>query len=124
MTAKKTTKKKTAKKTSKKKTTTKKAATKKAATTKKKTTSKKKRKSSRGRSLGARSVAEAASAGQADAQGYVYVNGRRVRMISAGGQGVTRKTRTASRAACCHAATPLVTLACRARRTRSPQGLR
>lgn len=44
--------------------------------------------------LGGRSVAEAASAGEADAQGYVFVNGRRVRMISTGGATtVTKKTR-------------------------------
>jgi RNA polymerase-binding protein DksA len=51
----------------------------------------------RGRSgnprLGARSVAEVASAGKADPQGYVFVNGRRVRMISTKGQAKPRKTR-------------------------------
>ncbi len=53
-----------------------------------------KKKRSGRRSLGARSVAEAASAGMADAQGYVYVNGRRVRMISTKGQGLVKKSRT------------------------------
>jgi RNA polymerase-binding transcription factor DksA len=40
---------------------------------------------------GARSVAEAASEAQADAQGYVFINGRRVRMVSTGGKVPTRK---------------------------------
>jgi RNA polymerase-binding protein DksA len=52
----------------------------------------------RGRSgnprLGARSVAEVASAGMADPQGYVFVNGRRVRMISTKGQTKPRKARS------------------------------
>ena len=56
---------------------------------------KKKRRAVRGRSLGARSVAEAASDAKADAQGYVYINGRRVRMISTKGQATVRKSRTA-----------------------------
>jgi len=38
-------------------------------------------------------VVEAANAGTADAQGYVYVNGRRVRMISTGGAGAPKKPR-------------------------------
>ncbi len=59
--------------------------------TKKKTTRKP---AARGRgAAGSRSVAEAASAAKADAEGYVFINGRRVRMISTGGQSVTRKTR-------------------------------
>lgn len=52
---------------------------------------KKKRRSPR--ALGAKSVAEAASAGTADAQGYVYVNGRRVRMISTKGHGTIRRSK-------------------------------
>jgi len=75
---------KTAKKTTKK--TTKKAAGK---------TTKKKRKVR----LGARSVAEAASAAQADAEGYVFINGRRVRMISTGGATPPKPTRSSRRAA-------------------------
>ena len=43
----------------------------------------------------ARSVAEAATASKADAEGYVFINGRRVRMISTGGQTSIRKTRSA-----------------------------
>jgi RNA polymerase-binding transcription factor DksA len=46
------------------------------------------------RSLGARSVAEAASAAKADDQGYVYINGRRVRMISTKGQPPPKKSRS------------------------------
>lgn len=46
-------------------------------------------------SLGAQSVAQAASAAKADAEGYVIINGRRVRMISTKGQTTTRKNRTA-----------------------------
>jgi RNA polymerase-binding transcription factor DksA len=46
-------------------------------------------------SLGAQSVAQAASAAKADAEGYVIINGRRVRMISTKGQTITRKNRTA-----------------------------
>ncbi|MCP3903953.1 MAG: TraR/DksA family transcriptional regulator [Planctomycetes bacterium] len=75
----------------------KKSITKKPAVTKKAAADKKKKKKTGGRTkkvLGARSVAEAASAGEADAQGYVYVNGRRVRMISTGGQGIVKKPRS------------------------------
>ena len=42
---------------------------------------------------------EAANAATADAQGYVYVNGRRVRMISTGGTGAPKKPRPAATAA-------------------------
>ncbi|MHC5028710.1 MAG: TraR/DksA family transcriptional regulator [Planctomycetota bacterium] len=83
--------KKTAKKTAKKapaKKTTKKAAAKKTA----KKTGKKTGRSRK--TLGARSVAEAASAAKADRDGYVYINGRRVRMISTGGAGTVKKTRS------------------------------
>jgi len=98
----------TKKKTSGKKTTTKKkpAASKKPAadkkpaaavavrTTPKQTKKTTRKKTPRGKITGARSVAEAASAAQADAQGYVYINGRRVRMISTKGQVPTRRDRT------------------------------
>lgn len=43
--------------------------------------------------LGSQSVAEAASAAEADAQGYVFINGRRVRMISTGGRAAAPKPR-------------------------------
>jgi RNA polymerase-binding transcription factor DksA len=79
----------TKKKSAPKKTVTKKKAAAKTDSKKKK----KKKKTTRGRSLGARSVAEAASVAEADAQGYVYINGRRVRMISTKGQTLPRKTR-------------------------------
>jgi len=97
------------KKTSSKKTPTKKTPAKKtaAATTKKVVgkaeaagSKKKKKKRTGRRTLGARSVAEAASASTADAEGYVYINGRRVRMISTAGQeNVARKNRLAKKAA-------------------------
>jgi RNA polymerase-binding transcription factor DksA len=95
-TTKKVTRKKVAKKTAKKAPAKKKTAAKAAAASKKKKTaaSKTKKKSSRGRSLAARSVAEAASAGVADEKGYVYINGRRVRMISTAGQGIVKRSRT------------------------------
>ncbi|MBT8484797.1 MAG: hypothetical protein HKO59_05345 [Phycisphaerales bacterium] len=89
--AKKTTKKpvkKTAQKTAKKAPA---KSTKSGAKSTKKTT---KRKRTGRRALGAQSVAEAASASEADAQGYVFVNGRRVRMISTKGQPVTKKSRS------------------------------
>jgi DnaK suppressor protein len=41
-----------------------------------------------------RSVAEAASEVKADAKGYVFINGRRVRMISTKGQAPAKKIRT------------------------------
>jgi RNA polymerase-binding protein DksA len=91
--AKKVTKKKVTKKTVTKKTVAKKPAAKKAPTAKK-TAAGKKKKTGKKKVLGARSVAEAASAAQADAQGYVYVNGRRVRMITTSGLGVVKKTRS------------------------------
>jgi len=50
-----------------------------------------KKSQTRPRSLGAQSVAEAASAAKADAEGYVIINGRRVRMISTKGQVFPRK---------------------------------
>lgn len=57
-----------------------------------------KRAQTRSRSLGAQSVAEAASAAKADAEGYVIINGRRVRMISTKGQVFPRKSRVAQKA--------------------------
>jgi DnaK suppressor protein len=45
-----------------------------------------------------RSVAEAASNHKADAKGYVFINGRRVRMISTKGVGLPKKSRSASHA--------------------------
>ncbi len=54
--------------------------------------SKKTRKTVRRRAAGAgRSVAEVAAAASADSKGYVFINGRRVRMIST--KGITRKKR-------------------------------
>lgn len=50
--------------------------------TKKKVAGKKKTTSRRGGKLRSGTVAEAASAASADSKGYVYINGRRVRMIS------------------------------------------
>jgi RNA polymerase-binding protein DksA len=41
-------------------------------------------------------VAEAASQAQADAHGYVFINGRRVRMVSTGGKVVPRKKTVAA----------------------------
>jgi RNA polymerase-binding protein DksA len=87
--AKKTTKKKVAKKTTKKtvaKKTTKKKVAKK--TTKKKTSSSSSRRGRRGQT-----VAEAASEAKVDSKGYVFIKGRRVRMISTKGQVQTRKKR-------------------------------
>jgi DnaK suppressor protein len=52
----------------------------------------------RSRALGAQSVAQAASAAKADAEGYVIINGRRVRMISTKGQALPRKNRSAVKA--------------------------
>jgi len=43
-------------------------------------------------------VAEAASQAEADAQGYVFINGRRVRMVSTGGKLPTRKKTVTSTA--------------------------
>jgi RNA polymerase-binding transcription factor DksA len=57
-----------------------------------------KKSQSRPRSLGAQSVAEAASAAKADAEGYVIINGRRVRMISTKGQVFPRKSRVTQKA--------------------------
>ncbi len=104
-----TTKKRVAKKVAKTKKKTKKAPAKKAPATKsttkkttkknakkpagKKSTTKKSGKRTTRKIVG-RSVAEVASTEQADAQGYVYVNGRRVRMISTGGVLPTRKVTT------------------------------
>ena len=70
-----------------KKTTKKTAAASKKTTTKKTTTRKTIRKTGR-------SVAEVASAADADAKGYVFINGRRVRMISTKGKVPVRRTRT------------------------------
>lgn len=113
LTKKTTTKKKVAKKPTTKKTTSKKTAKKdsssKKTTVKKKTTAKKSgstRKKTAGASSGGagsrrrgRSVAEAASATEADHQGYVFINGRRVRMISTKGQAPQKKVRAADAAA-------------------------
>lgn len=99
--AKKTTTKKTAaKKPPVKKTPTKKT-TKKTAAAKKKTrakTTKTKRSTASARRRG-QSVAEAASATEADQHGYVFINGRRVRMISTKGQAIVRKPKAASQLA-------------------------
>lgn len=87
-------------KTKKKKTTSKKTAS--APTGKKKTSKKatgtadekkdKKRSSSKSLSRKkARSVAEVASSAERDEKGYVYINGRRVRMISTQGKTITKK---------------------------------
>jgi len=46
-----------------------------------------------------KSVAEAATAGKADRDGYVVVNGRRVRMISTGGIGLTKRPKISAAAA-------------------------
>ncbi|UCD74821.1 MAG: TraR/DksA C4-type zinc finger protein [Phycisphaerales bacterium] len=53
-----------------------------------------------------RSVAEAASATEADKQGYVFVNGRRVRMISTKGQTIARKSKVAGQPASDESAAP------------------
>ncbi len=45
-----------------------------------------------------RSVAEVASSSKVDSQGYVYINGRRIRMISAGGKAPTKRARAAAEA--------------------------
>jgi RNA polymerase-binding protein DksA len=58
---------------------------------KKKKTETKKKKKSGGKKTG-RSVAEVASAATADEKGYVFINGRRVRMISTKGKVPTRKS--------------------------------
>jgi DnaK suppressor protein len=96
--AKKTTTEKTAAKTPPaKKTSTKKTVKQAPAAGKKKTTAKKpksKRSAASARRRG-QSVAEAASATEADQQGYVFINGRRVRMISTKGQAVVRKPKAA-----------------------------
>lgn len=42
-----------------------------------------------------RSVAEVASSTEADAQGYVFINGRRVRMISTAGKVIAKKAKVA-----------------------------
>lgn len=70
-------------------------------TSKKSTTSKKKKAPARRRTLrlGSSSVAEAASAAVADAQGYVIINGRRVRTISTKNLNLgSKKKRTESKA--------------------------
>jgi DnaK suppressor protein len=95
--AKATGKKKTAKKTTTKKKTTKKAGAAKAAKEQsgdgaaKKT--KKKRQTKLDPKKRGRSVAEVASGVEADAQGYVFINGRRVRMISTAGKVLPKKPR-------------------------------
>src|SRR5690606_38581598 len=57
-----------------------------------KKTVKKKRQGKADRKRG-RSVAEVASTAAADAQGYVFINGRRVRMISTAGKVIPKKPR-------------------------------
>jgi DnaK suppressor protein len=79
---------------SKKKTVSKKKTESKKKTTTKKTTSAKKKTTTRGKRGRGRSVAEVASTSEADAQGYVYINGRRVRMISTAGIVKKKKSRT------------------------------
>jgi RNA polymerase-binding transcription factor DksA len=74
--------------------TAKKPVTKKAASSKKKTSARTRDGRKRGRT-----VAEAASTATADDKGYVFIKGRRVRMISTKGQPPVKKTRTRSRAA-------------------------
>lgn len=54
---------------------------------------------SRKKAPAVQSVAEAASASKADSDGYVYINGRRVRMISSTKPAPTRKSRTPNPAA-------------------------
>ncbi len=65
-------------------------------TTKKKTKKKTKSKSSAVKIGRGRSVAEVASTATADEQGYVIINGRRVRMISTKGITAAKATRTSS----------------------------
>jgi DnaK suppressor protein len=85
--------KKTGKKVAKKKAPVKKkSATKKKKTSKKSTSVKPDAKTgSKTKGKRSQSVVEAASGAEADKQGYVFINGRRVRMISTQGKGITRK---------------------------------
>ncbi len=88
---KKVTKKKVAKKAPAKKAPAKKTAAKK--TTTKKAAGSKKTSASGRRGRRGQTVAEAASEAKVDSKGYVFIKGRRVRMISTKGQVPTRKTR-------------------------------